>query len=122
MGVITSNMGDFKKAYEYFSAALAFLEGGHATGGIMEEYHCRVHLELGEICRINKKYDEARMHLEEAMRMAEASSNNEMLFWIYVTMFHLADDMKDRSLRKASLASASKLATTPEKSEILKKL
>ncbi len=87
----------------------------------MEQHHCRIHLEMGELCRINKQYSEAKKHLEEAEELSKRISNsNELLFWIRLTQARIAHAEGDQMAVKTLLTDAKELADTPDKIEALK--
>jgi tetratricopeptide (TPR) repeat protein len=119
LGIIYSNIGDMKKALEYFSSALAFLEGGRTSGGIMEHHHGRMHLELGEIARINKNFTEAMDHLKEALEISQKHGLPELSFWIYVTMAKTCKDSGNSELMNECIKQATPLANSAEKKEKL---
>lgn len=119
LGIIYSNAGDMKKALEYFSSALAFLEGGRTSGGIMEHYHGRMHLELGEIARINKNFGEAMDHLKEALEISQKHGLTELSFWIYITMAKAAKDSGNTELMKELIQQATPLADSADKKQKL---
>jgi tetratricopeptide (TPR) repeat protein len=119
LGIVYSNAGDMKKAEEQLTSALGFLEGRKTLSGILEQYHCRVHLELGEIFRIGKKFDLAMAQLSEAEACAQTPAAAELLFWVKLTKAKTAVDMGDQTASKAYLLEAEKLADTDEKKKRL---
>lgn len=115
LGIVNCDIGDHKKAYEYFSSALAYLDGPRVKSGIMELYRCRVHLEMGDICRAMKKFDEAREHLEIALNLSKTPETEHFLFWIKLTQANLAKDSGEKKLANTLLAELKELADTEEK-------
>ncbi len=122
IGIIASNAGNFKKAHEYFTTALTYLESEKCSKGLMEQFHGRIHLELGEIYRFNNNFAEAKNHLDKAENIAKnTSANKELLFWIRMTQARIAREEGDQIAVNAILADAKELADTPDKIEALKK-
>ncbi len=120
LGVVNSNTGNLKKAKEYFTSALAYLEGERSSGGLMSQYHCRMHLELGEIYRLEKNYEEARKQLDEAAEITKLPNCRDLLFWVRLTQAKIAREEGDQLAVNALLDDAKELADTPDKLAALK--
>jgi serine/threonine protein kinase/tetratricopeptide (TPR) repeat protein len=120
LGIINSNMGNLKKAEEYLANSLGFLEGERISSGLAEQYHCRVHLELGEVKRLQGHFDEAKKHLDDAEKLAP--NTNELNFWIKLTQAKLAKDTNDSSAFKSYATKAKELADTDKKRKALAEL
>ncbi|MBI2092656.1 MAG: tetratricopeptide repeat protein [Deltaproteobacteria bacterium] len=118
LGIINSNMGNLKKADEYLSSSLAFLEGEKTNSWLAEQYHCRVHLELGELRRLQGRFDDAKKHLDDAEKLASAT--NELNFWIKLTQAKLAKGINDSKGFESLMAKAKELADTENKRKSLK--
>jgi len=121
LGVIIANAGDLKEAIEHFTSALAYVEGGRAKSGLMQQLHCRIHLELGEAYRQNRQFKEAGEQLLEAEQLAESALTREFLFWIKLVQLKLASDMGDKNLQKLA-KKAKSLADTKDKLAKLKEI
>jgi tetratricopeptide (TPR) repeat protein/predicted Ser/Thr protein kinase len=115
LGLIHSGKGDLKRAIEMFNLALAYLEGGKAKSGLMEQQHCRIHLEIGEVYRLNKQFEMAKSHLVEAEKLVKVFVNKEVLFGIKFALLALTLDTNDKTACERLLTELKHLADTPEK-------
>jgi tetratricopeptide (TPR) repeat protein len=78
-----------------------------------------MHLELGEIARINKNFTEAMDHLKEALEISQKHGLPELSFWIYVTMAKTCKDSGNSELMNECIKQATPLANSAEKKEKL---
>lgn len=119
LGFIKSSQGDLKMARQYLTSALAFIEGGKSGGGLVEQTHCRIHLELADVLRMSGQFAEAKKHMDEAVKLANRPASKGLLFWIKLTMTRLAKDENDPVSLKRLINEARSLADTKEKVKML---
>jgi len=117
--IIYSNVDEVKKAFDTFQTALTFLERSDFPVSRKELYLCRIHLELGELSRLKRKYEEAVMHLDKALELASKPQAQMYMFWILITQAKLAKDQTQPKEAKTIIKQAKKLADTSQKKKLL---
>jgi len=122
LGIIAADSGELKKAKDYFVATLAFLEKTRGRGGFADLYRCQAHLELSDVYRRDKNFQEALKHVSEALKLAQKPAASDMMFWAIFTRAKIAADAKDETSRLKYFCEAEQLANTSEKRSRLKEI
>ncbi len=122
LGIIAADSGELKKAKDYFVATLAFLEKTRGRGGFADLYRCQAHLELSDVYRRDKNFQEALKHVFEALKLAQKPAASDMMFWAIFTRAKIAADAKDETSRLKYFCEAEQLANTSEKRSRLKEI
>jgi len=118
-GIVSSNMGDTRKAHDAFQTTLSFLERDDFPVRMRELYLCRTHLELGELFRIKTKFSKAGKHLTKALELAKTPQAKFYLFWVLLTEAKLSKDLKDTMKAKDYIKEARPLASSDDMQKLL---
>jgi len=119
IAIVYSNIGEHKRSEDMLKTALQFLSNTKLDFGIKDLYLLRIHLELGELYRISKDFEKARLHLAEARGLGK-NGGKIYLFWIALTEAKCALDTNDLNSFRKYIAEAEALADTPDKKSLLK--
>ncbi|MBI2346531.1 MAG: protein kinase [Deltaproteobacteria bacterium] len=112
LGLACRKQSLYQRAEGHLLSALAFLETSAHKGELFERYHCTAHLELGELYRLQRRFEAATHHLDEAWNLAAHHSNCAGLrFWIALTRVELLRDNGNVPLARETLPTLRKLAT-----------
>lgn len=116
--IINSNIGNLKKSFDTFQTTLSFLERKDFPVIMREAYLCRIHLELGELYRIQKAFERAEEHLKLALELAKKPESQFLLFWVLITEAKLAKDMKKSRSAKSFIKDAKRLVDSKDKKNL----
>jgi serine/threonine protein kinase/Tfp pilus assembly protein PilF len=117
-GMIRSNMDDIKPAFDTFQTALSFLQRKDFPVSRRERYLCRTHLELGELYRLQNKFEKAEAHLNKALDFTKQPEAQFYQFWILLTQAKLAKDEDQIGRTKNIFKQAKKLADSSDKKKL----
>lgn len=122
LAIINSNLGNNKKAMSTLETALNFLERKNFPMSLKDPYLCRVHLEMAELQRIDKKLEQASQHIEKALEFAKKPQASYYLFWVLITQAKIAKDMHADKSAKQIIKQAKKLIKTKQQKSLYKEI
>lgn len=123
MGLIHVERQELDLAHGYFASSIAFLKGAKLLTPLDKGWLYRAHLEMGEIYRLRRQFNEASKHLDEALRViATTEGLGHFKFWIKLTEARMLLDKGDRDGFKRMLPELEALADDEEKMAKIKVL